>query len=176
MAKTRQQKQHVLDALQKDFAEAKAVVVGSFANISVNEDQAMRKELKSEGISYQVVKKTLLKKAFDAAGWEASLEGASGNVGVAVSATDEVAPARLMHKASKDLEGYEVVSGVMIQDGKVDSLDAAQVKALASLPSRDELIAKVVGSIGSPLRGLVTVLSGPQRGFVQTLRAISESK
>jgi large subunit ribosomal protein L10 len=86
--------------------------------------------------------------------------------------SDPVAPAKALKKFSDDVKPIEVKAAYI--EGRV--VDAAQVKALAALPSREELIARMVGAIASPLRGLVTVLSGNQSGLVRALNAIREQK
>ena len=173
MAKTREQKKAMLEAIQKHLGEAKAVVIATITNLNIKDQQDLRKELRAAGVRLGVVKKTLLKKALEAKGYESvSLDGWSGTIAAAMSATDEVAPARLMVKASKAFEGIMVQYGIL--EGTVVGVEA--VRNLASLPSREELIAKVVGSISAPLYGFMRVLEGNQRALVTVLHQIKQSK
>ena len=91
---------------------------------------------------------------------------------IVFAGTDPVAPAKAIKKFSDDVKPIDVKAAYI--EGRV--VDASKVSALAALPSREELLAKMVGSIASPLRGLVTVLSGNQSGLVRVLNSIREQK
>ena len=91
---------------------------------------------------------------------------------MAFSAEDPVAPAKILNDFSKDHKALEIKAGIL--DGKVIALD--EVKALAELPSREELLAKLVGSMQAPISGLVNVLQGTIRNFVYTLEAVRQKK
>lgn len=177
MPKTREQKELALKDLEYAFDHAKAVAMSSFSGISIKEDQELRKSLRDKEVGYQVIKKTLLRRALESKGWsDVDISSAKGNIAIAISSSDEVAPAKELHIFAKKYEDYELLAGIIVEDERIDILDEAGVNALALAPGREELIAKVVGSIGSPLSGLVGVLQGNLRNFVYTLKAISEQK
>jgi len=172
MAKTKQQKKDDLKKVVEQLKQGKSIVVAAFDQLTVTNDQTLRKELRSEGISYSVVKKTLLAKAIQDAGLkDVSLVEAKGNVALAVG-EDEVAPAKLLHKFAKVNEGYFLVTGWL--EGKCMSSD--RIETLAILPSKQELIAKTVGTIKAPISGFVNVLDGTVRSLVTVLGAVRDSK
>jgi len=145
----------------------------AFTQLKVNEDQKLRQELYEENIEYGVIKKTLLRKSFEKMGFdEANVGDMSGNVSIAISKDDEVAPARILAKFTKDNEGMQIAGGML----ESKWIDKARVEALAKLPSKEELIAKTIGTIKAPLNGLVNVMVGNLRGLVNVLNGIKESK
>ncbi len=173
MPKTRQQKQEVLDKLTQELQDAKSATLATFTAITVKIDQELRRSLKQENISYGVVKKTLLRKVFEKLGYEQNnLDSLTGNITLAVSNEDEVAPAKLISQFAKDNEGVTVQGGILENKW----VDAIKINALAKLPSKQELIAKTVGTIKAPLNGFVNVLAGNTRNLINVLNAIKEQK
>ncbi len=173
MPKTRQQKQEVLDKLTQQLQDAKSATLATFTAVTVKTDQELRRNLKQENISYGVVKKTLLKKVFEKLGYDQNnLDDLNGNITLAVSSEDEVAPAKLISQFAKANEGVTVQGGILENKW----VDAIKIDALAKLPSKQELIAKTVGTIKAPLNGFVNVLAGNVRNLVNVLNAIKEQK
>ena len=173
MPKTRQQKEEILNKLVEDLKSSKAVTLTSFSELPVNEDQKLRQEFYDQKIGYGVVKKTLLRKAFDKLGHsEADFDSLTNNISVAISQEDEVAPAKISEKFSSDNESFDIVGGILENKW----IDKNGVIALAKLPSKEELIAKTVGTIKAPLSGFVNVLAGNARGLVNVLNAIKDKK
>jgi len=168
----KQQKVEVVKKLVADLKAAKAAVFSDFTGLPARDVQNLRKDLAKEGISYKVVKLTLLKRAMRAAGLDVSAFNYAVPLSVSLSREDEVAAAKILQGFAKKNEKLKIVSGVL--DGRI--LDAAQVKALASLPSKQELRGQLVGVIAGPLRGLVNVLAGPARGLVNVLNALKDQK
>ena len=120
-----------------------------------------------------MVKKTLLRKAFEKLGLPADkIDSWQGNISLAVSEKDEVAPAKLIAKFIKDNENMAILGGLLGQEW----MEVDRVQSLAKLPSKEELIAKTVGTIKAPLNGLVNVLAGNLRGLVNVLNAIKDQK
>ena len=119
-----------------------------------------------------VAKNTFIRIAAKEAGIEGLDAYLEHNTAVAFSAEDPVAPAKILNDFSKDHKALEIKAGIL--DGKVIALD--EVKALAELPSREELLAKLVGSMQAPISGLVNVLQGTIRNFVYTLEAVRQKK
>lgn len=173
MAKTRSQKELTLSQLTDALTAAKSVVFADFRGLTVADATDFRRKAKKEGVSVVVAKKTLMRLAFDKAGYEgvdpANLEGA---IVLAIGNEDEVAPAKLVVEFGKTHETLKVVAGVF--ERKL--VDAASIKALAKLPSKTQLIGQLVSVINGPLSGLVNVLSGNLRGLVNVMNAIKDSK
>lgn len=173
MAKTKAQKQETLTRLQDGFANAKSIVFVAFDGTTVQQVTSLRQKCEKDQVEYVVAKKTLMNLALKQAGYaDVDTTSMPGSVAVAFSAQDEVLPVKLLAEMGKTVEALKLVGGIV--DKK--SVDVAMLKQLATLPSKQELLAKVVGSIASPLSGFVRVLAGPSRSFVCVLKALSEKK
>lgn len=172
MPKTRQEKAELVSALKDKFARAKAVVFARVSGYTMNEANELRSKAKAEGLDVMITKKTLLERAAKDAGIELNRDLLEGSILTAFGYDDEIAPARVVAKFAKDHASVEVSSGVL--EGAVVGMET--VKAFAALPSRDELLARMVGSINAPVSGFVNVLAGNLRGLVQVLNSIKEQK
>ena len=173
MAKTRQQKEATLADLVKQLGEAKSVVFADFRGLNVTDVSDFRRKAKKENIGVLVAKKTLMRLAFKNAGYEGvDPVAVDGSLVMVTGFDDEVAPAKLVADFAKSHEGLKIAAGVLERK----FVDASVIKSLAKLPSKLELIAKVVGSIRAPLSGMVTVLSGNLRGLVNVLNAVKDQK
>lgn len=176
MPKTKEQKQVILRDIAEKIKKAKSVIFTKFDKLGVKENEELRKELKKENSEYYVAKKTLMDLAFK----DSKIEGLNikdfeGRVSAVFGYEDEVAPAKVVADFKKKLEEgnkVEFVGGIL--ENKF--IDAEVVKNLASLPSKQELYAKLVGSINAPVSGFVNVLACNLRNFVQVLKAIEEKK
>ncbi len=171
MAKTRLQKEQTLADLTAAFVSSKSAVIVNYQGLKVKEAEELRRKAEKEGIGYVVAKKTLITKALKAAGTEYDVTALGGMIGVATS-KDEVAAARLLAEFSKAHESMKILSAVV--DGKI--INAIGVQALASLPSREVLLAQVVGTINAPVSGFVNVLAGNLRGLMNVLNSIKDAK
>jgi len=172
MPKSRQQKEATLSSLSDGLKSAKASVFANFQGLTVAEADELRNICRKEGIKVLVAKKTLLKKAFKEIGIEADPKVFQGGVATFFDTNDEVAPARIVNDFAKKHEVMAIFGGTL--DGNY--IDAMFVKNLASLPSKQQLLAKLVGSINSPVSGFVNVLAGNLRGLVSVLNNIKEAK
>jgi len=173
MAKTREQKEKTLGELEEKFAKIKAAVFVSFKGLKVKDATALRNILRKEKIDYEVAKKTLLKLALQKTGLEGvDPKKLEGNIAVAFGYDDEVTPAKILNNFKSKNEALKILGGIL--ENKY--IDSAKVVELANIPSRPELLAKLVGSIDSPVSGFVNVLAGNLRGLVQVLKAVSEKK
>jgi large subunit ribosomal protein L10 len=173
MQQTKQQKEALVTEVADKIKGSKALVFANFKGVSVKNITAIRRELRKSGSSWQVLKKTLLNIALKNAGVEVDARALDGQVGVAFS-QDEVAAAKVIadfQKANKDVT-------LTIEGGALGakSLTANEVKALAKLPSQDELRAQLVGTLQAPIAGFVRTLSANLSGLVQVLKAIEEKK
>ncbi len=165
-------KEAAVQELRDRLAGSPNLFLTNFQGLSVEEITRLRGELRKDGSTYAVVKNTLFKIA---AGEELTKhleQFLSGSTGVVFAGTDPVGPAKAL-KTFSDTAKALGIKGAFI-DGQV--VDAKQVNALAALPPKSELIARLVGTLSSPIRGLVTVLQGNQSGLVRALNAIREQK
>ena len=165
----KQQKKDIVKDLVDEIKSAKAAVFSDFGGLPARDIQSLRADLRREGVSYKVVKLTLLKRAMRSAGLDVSAFNFTVPLSISLSVDDETVAARILQDFAKKNEKLKIVSGVL--DGKI--LDATQVRALASLPTKQELLGQLVGVISSPLRGLATVLIGNIRGLINALNARS---
>lgn len=152
--------------------EAKSVVFSDFKGVKVKDLTELKKELRKEEIDFKVSKKTLINLAFKEAGIEVNTKAMEGQVAVSISSKDEVAPAKIISNFSKKNENLKILGGVL--EKKVMNIE--EVKSLAKLPGKEELLAKLVGTLQAPISGFVNVCAGNIRGLVQVIKSISESK
>lgn len=148
-------KQPIVQAIADDVNGAASVVLVDYRGLTVAEDTALRKQLREAGIIYKVCKNTMMKRAFEGtefAGLDEHLEGPSA---IAISKDDATAPARILCKFAKDAKALELKAGVV--EGEV--YDAAALNELAKIPSREELLSKLLGSLQSPITNLARVLN-----------------
>jgi large subunit ribosomal protein L10 len=165
-------KETAIAQLKDRISGAGNLFLTNYAGLTVEQITRLRDALRKDGSSYAVAKNTLFAIA---AGDELAKQlerFLNGPTAIVFAGNDPVAPAKALKKFSDDVKPIEVKAAYI--EGRV--VDATQVQALAALPSRDELLAKMVGTIAGPLRGLVTVLSGNQSGLVRALNAIREQK
>lgn len=175
MAITREAKEKAVEQLQKDLSQLKLAVMTDYRGLSVAEVEELRELLRAEGISYRVTKNTLLRIAVGNTPALANIDpkAFAGPMALAVGVDDEIAPARVIFQYAKTHKALEIV-GAISSEGEL--LNAEQVKALATLPTREQLLGRVVGTIAAPLSGFVGVMGANVRGIVQVLNAISATK
>ena len=152
-AKILEQKQAMLAELVESMKNAESGVLVNYCGITVEEDTKLRKSLREAGVDYRVIKNTYIRKASAEAGLEGFDNVLEGMTAIAMS-SDAVAPAKILCKYAKDHENFVVKAGFI--DGRV--IDVAEVEALAAIPSKEGLIAKMLGSIQSPLYGIAVAL------------------
>ena len=157
----KQQKQVIIDEIKAKLENAQAAVVIDYMGITVAQADAMRKTLRDANVDYTVYKNTLIKRAIEGTEFAPLAEVLDGPSALAISTEDATAPARVLNGIMKDFKKMEFKAGVV--EGTF--YDKAGVEAVAEIPSRDELIAKFMGSIQSPVGK-----------FVRTLAAIAEEK
>ena len=154
------------------LSSAKSVVLVDYCGLTVAEDTKLRRSMREANVKYTVVKNTLLRIAAKDAGIEGMDEFLEKNTAIAVAPEDPVAVAKIIVDFAKEHKALEVKAGVL--DGKIISSD--EIKALAELPSKDVLLAKMLGSMMSPVSGLANVLQGTIRNFVYVLDAVRKEK
>lgn len=173
MPKTKKQKQETVGSLTEGLKKAKAAVFANFQGLTVAAFEELRKIARKENVSVSAAKKTLVKRAMEEAGiGGADPKAFSGGVAVFLGYGDEVSPAKIVNTFAKDHEMVAIHGGVL--EGKF--IVPSEVKFLASLPGKTELLSKMVGSLNAPISGFVNVLAGNLRGLVSVLNNIREKK
>lgn len=178
MAKTRQQKETTVKDLIDKFKRFKSLMLINFTGLKVKDASELRRLCREAKIDYLVVKKTLIKKALD----KTEINGfdpkeLKGNIALVFGFEDEIAPAKLLDKFAKNHDALKFLAGILVTGPKeYKILDVSGTKSLAALPTKLELLAKMIGSIKAPLSGLVNVLEGNLRGLVLVLNAIKDKK
>ena len=149
-----EQKKQVVAELVETLKSAQAGVLVDYRGLTVEQDTDLRRKLREAGVEYKVVKNTLTRFAAKEVGLDGLDEQLNGPTSLAVSAEDPVAPAKIIADFAKEVECLQIKAGFL--DGNVISLD--EVKTLANTPSRDTLIAKIMGSLNAPISNLVRTL------------------
>jgi large subunit ribosomal protein L10 len=164
-------KESAVQELRERLAASQNLFFTDYAGLTVEEITKLRGELRKDGNTYSVVKNTLFRIA---AGDVASHVEAflAGPTGIVFSGADPIAPAKALKAFSDGVKKIGIKAAYI--DGKV--ITPSQVDVLAMLPSKHELMAKLVGSLASPMRGLVTVLSGNLSGLARVLNAVREQR
>lgn len=174
-AKILSEKQAVVAELTEKLQNASAGVIVDYRGITVAEDTELRAKMREAGVDYFVMKNTLLRFAVKNAGLDELTDVLKGTTSIALCQGDPVAAAKVVSEFSKKLapqEKFTVKAGFV--DGKV--IDPAGVKALADLPSKEVLVATVLGTMIAPIRGLATVLDANISGLARVIQAIADQK
>lgn len=165
-------KAKVVEDIKDRLSRSKGTVMVDYKGVTVEEDTELRKQFRAASIDYKVLKNTLINRAAKELNLDDMSSFLAGPTAIAFSYDDPVAGAKIISDFIKKTSKMDIKVGVL--DGKV--IDKDEVKALASLPSKEVLIAKMLGSMNAPISGLVQVLNGTLRSFVYTLNAIKEKK
>ncbi len=172
MPKTRAQKEEIVSELAGHFGGMKAAVFTQISGFTMEDADKLRSKGRESGVTSFVAKKTLLVRALKEAGIDAPMDGLQGSILTSVGTQDEVSAAKLVAAFIKDREAMKMVGGVL--EGKL--VDGKAVKVLSTLPSKQELLAKLVGTLNAPVSGFVNVLAGNLRGLVTVLGAVKDKK
>ncbi len=167
---TRSQKEKIVKNLTEQLKTSKVSVFSDFTGTSVGNLQKLRRELREAGATFKVTKKKLFDIAFREAGIKATTADLEGQIGLAISQGDEVGAPKILANFAKVNKNFKILSGVL----EKEVIPAKDVMALATMPSREALLAKFVGTINAPVSGFVNVLAGNLRNLVGVLKAIAE--
>lgn len=148
-------KQPIVDEISAVIKDAQSVVVVDYRGLTVAEDTQLRKQLREAGVSYKVYKNTLVSRAVEGTEFESLRDSLEGPNAFAVSTEDATAPARVLAEFAKKAPKLEIKAGVI--EGAF--YDAEGMKAIASVPSREVLLSKLLGSLQSPITNLARVLN-----------------
>ena len=160
--------------LKEKLSASKGVVLTDYRGLTVAQDTKLRSKVREAGVEYRVVKNTMTRIAANEVGLEGLAEHLEGPTALAMSTEDPVAPAKVLKKFMEETKSKALEIKVGIVEGQV--IDKAGVEELADLPSREVLLAKLLGSMMSPVSGVVNVMQGTIRNMVYVLDAIREQK
>ncbi|MGG2094198.1 50S ribosomal protein L10 [Bacillus sp. S13(2024)] len=150
MTKAIEAKQHVVTEIAAKLSESKSTIVVDYRGLTVSEVTELRKTLREAGVEFKVYKNSLTRRAAEAAELAELNEFLTGPNAIAFSNEDVIAPAKVLNDFAKDHEALEIKAGVI--EGKLVSLD--EVKAIATLPSREGLLSMLLSVLQAPMRGL----------------------
>ena len=148
-------KQPIVAEISEAIKDAQSVVLVDYRGLTVEQDTNLRKQLREAGVTYKVYKNTMMNFAFKGTDFEGLAPYLEGPSAVAISTTDATAPARILAKFAKDAKALEIKAGVV--EGLV--YDAAGMQTIAQIPSREELISKLLGSLQSPITNFARVMN-----------------
>lgn len=168
----REEKAKTIEEIKENLSGSSSAVLIDYKGLTVEEVTELRKEFRENGVHYKVYKNTLMQIAARQLNMEDLIPHLKGQTAIAFGTEDPVAPAKILAKNMKKLDKMEFKVGLV--DGKVISVD--EIKTLAELPSREELLARMLRSMNAPVSGLVTVLNGTIRSLVYALNAVKEKK
>ena len=173
MTLSKDSKREILQDLIAKLKESKGVVLTDYQGMNVSQISSLRNELKEKKVEFKIFKNTLMEKASEELNVEDLTKDLIGCTAMAFCNDDGVAPARLLKEYfKKNKIGLNIKSGLI--DGRVFSPE--KIMEIASLPSKDVLIAQTINGIKSPLYSLVFILQGPLRGLIYTLEAVKKQK
>jgi large subunit ribosomal protein L10 len=170
--KTRERKQEDLNALTAELGNSKSAMIVSFNKLSVNKDQEFRDRLREAGAKYQVVKNTIARLAVKGTPYEDASEHFKGVTGIAWTENDPVVLSKTISKFVKDNADYFVLKAGVV-DGRV--VNQSQIEAIASLPSKEELISKLLFVINAQAQRIVTVINAVPRNLAVVIKQIGEA-
>ena len=158
--------------IKEKVDKAQVAIVTEYKGLSVEEITKLRRALQKDGGDYMVTKNTLAKIAIKGTSFEALAEKLSGPVALAFGFTDPVAPAKALKAFIDKAKKGEILGAVL--DGKLLSVD--ETKALANLPSKEEIYAKMLGCLNSPASGIVGGINGVMSALVRAIAAVRDQK
>ena len=147
-------KQPIVQEISENIKDAQSVVVVDYRGLTVAEDTQLRKALREAGVTYKVYKNTLVSRAVEGTQFESLRDVLEGPNAFAISTTDATAPARIISKYAKKAPTLKMIAGVV----EGNYYDEKGVAALATVPSREELLGKLLGSIQSPITNFARVI------------------
>lgn len=168
----KEQKGQVVQELKEKFSDSSSAILVDYKGLNVQEVTELRNNFREANVHYKVYKNTLTEIAIKEMGLEELVPFLKGPTAIAFGEDDPVAPAKILTDAIKKYKKIEFKAGIV--EGKVIDVDG--IKELADLPSREELIAKILGSLNAPISNLVGVLGGTTRALVYALSAIKDQK
>ena len=167
-----QEKIDIVNKVQEKLQKSSGVYFANYTGLNVSSVTKLRKSFREEGVEYKVVKNNLTKIAAKNAGISGLDDLLVGQIGIAFSESDPTAPAKVIKSFVKDNDSLKVV-GILFEG---QMFDAAKYEELASLPSKEELLSKLVGGLNSPLSNLVGALGATMSKLVGSLNSLKDQK
>ena len=165
-------KSEKIDAIKTKIEKAQVAIITEYKGLSVEEITNLRRALQKEGGDYMVTKNTLAKVAIKGTQYEVMSDLMKGPIAIAFGFEDQVSPAKVVSKFVKDTKKGEILGAVL--EGNL--LSANEAKALANLPSKEELYAKLLGSINSPATGITLGINGVMAALTRAVAAVRDQK
>ena len=165
-------KSEKIDEIKSKIEKAQVAIITEYKGLTVEEITKLRRDLQKDGGDYMVTKNTLTKIAVKGTDYEAISEKMTGPIALAFGFDDPVSPAKAVKKFIETAKKGEIIGAVL--DGKL--LSAEETKALANLPSKEELFAKMLGSINSPASGIVGCVNGVMASLTRAIAAVRDQK
>ena len=165
-------KQPIVDEIASNLEGAVGVVLAEYRGLTVEQDTELRRKFREEGVTYKVYKNTLVKRAIAGGEFEALTDDLTGPTAIAISTTDASAPARILADFAKGAEALVLKAGVV--EGTYYDVDG--IKEIATIPSRDVLLSRLLGSMQSPITNFARVVKqiAEKGGDVETAPASEE--
>ncbi len=170
MAISRRKKEELVEEIAEKIKSSKSVVFADYRGLSVEEINEVRSEVAKQGLEMKVIKRSLFAIASKEAGADIDVAELKGHPIVYVFGPDETSGAKIVHDFAQKNDKLEMIGGIL--DRKPIAIE--ELKTLATMPSKEEMYAKMVGTLAAPLRGLSLVLSGNLRGLVSVLNQQAE--
>lgn len=169
----RSEKQQIIADMAGKLSRAKSLFLADFTGITVEEVNELRREFRKSGVEYQVVKNTLVRKAFESvSGYDKVMEKLVGPTGIAFGYDDPIAPAKIFKK----FLGKHMKMNVKVCVLEKQVYDGSKLDELAKLPTRAEMVAGILASIQAPISGVVGTISAVMRDLVSVIDAIEKKK
>lgn len=165
---TRKQKEEVVEELADKIRRQQSLIFTDITGVNVGDLQKLRRELRKQNIEYKVTKKSLIGLALKKGKKDLDISGFNGSLAIAFGYEDPIMPAKILSNFAKQNENLKILGGLM--ENKALALE--EVKALAMIPSKNELLAMLINSIKGPINGFVNVLNGVTKNFIGILNAI----
>lgn len=169
---TRKQKEKIVEELSDKIKRQKSLIFIDAKGVKVGDIQKLKRELKKVEAEYRVAKKTLMNLALKKQGKDIDISGFSGSLAFGLGYKDPISLIKIFTQFAKGKNDFKVLGGIV--EDRV--LKSEQIKVLALIPSREQLIAELIGSIQSPISGFVNVLEGNMRNLIGILSAIKSNK
>lgn len=170
--KKRSQKKEDVAKLNGELAVVSTVILSTFQGITVTEDNILRRAVQSAGGKYRVVKNTLAEHAGTGTPAEPLLKGLTGTNSISYSSADPVALAKALTKIAKDVPAFKFKAGLV--EGRV--LSIAEIQQLAQLPSKEELISKIMFLLQSPAQRVASAMAGVTRNLAVTIQEAAKAE
>jgi len=168
MAITKEQKKKIIEELKEKLEKQKAIVFVDFQNLKASNLFELRRKLEEKDCELKVAKKTLMNLAFKEKGFKVDFEKLEGQLALVFSFKEEILPAKMVYEFAKKFEGPKILGGYM----KDEFLQANTMIELAKLPSKEELLARLVGSLRAPISNFQMLLKEPSQRLIFALKAI----